>query len=48
MAFSLAHLALHQLIKQDSGELRLQLRTAPLENDAQSEQLAQLLHQHFV
>ncbi|XEV15021.1 nucleoid-associated protein YejK (plasmid) [Vibrio alginolyticus] len=48
MAFSLAHLALHQLIKQDSGELHLQLRTAPLENDAQSEQLAQLLHQHFV
>ncbi|MDF4706674.1 nucleoid-associated protein, partial [Vibrio parahaemolyticus] len=48
MAFSLAHLALHQLIKQDSGELRLQLRTAPLENDAQSEQLAQLLHQYFV
>ncbi|EJE8675986.1 nucleoid-associated protein YejK [Vibrio parahaemolyticus] len=48
MALSLAHLALHQLIQSEAGELRLQLRSAPLDNDAHSEQLTQLLHQHFV
>ncbi len=48
MAITLSHLALHQLIKAEDDELRLQLRSAPLDNDAQSEQLAQLLHQHFV
>ncbi|WP_407546947.1 nucleoid-associated protein YejK [Vibrio parahaemolyticus] len=48
MAWSLAHLALHQLIQSETGELRLQLRSAPLDNDAHSEQLTQLLHQHFV
>ncbi|HBC3521480.1 TPA: nucleoid-associated protein, partial [Vibrio parahaemolyticus] len=42
------HLALHQLIQSEAGELRLQLRSAPLDNDAHSEQLTQLLHQHFV
>ncbi|WP_045499000.1 nucleoid-associated protein [Vibrio hyugaensis] len=44
MSLQLHHLALHQLIKQAQGELRLQLRSAPLEGDAHSEQL----HQHFI
>ncbi|EHJ9984936.1 nucleoid-associated protein YejK [Vibrio parahaemolyticus] len=48
MAMTLFHLALNQLIQSEEGELRLQLRSAPLDNDAHSEQLTQLLHQHFV
>lgn len=48
MSIQLTHLTLHQLIKSQEGELRLQLRSEPLANDAQSEQLAQLLHQQFI
>ena len=48
MSIQLTHLTLHQLIKSQESELRLQLRSEPLANDAQSEQLAQLLHQQFI
>ena len=48
MNILLSHLTLHQLVKQSDGELRLQLRRTPLDNDPQSEQLTQLLHQHFI
>ena len=48
MSVQLHHLALHQLIRKTQDELHLQLRSAPLGSDAHSEQLAALLHQHFI
>ena len=48
MAIILSHLSLHQLVKQDDGELHLQLRPTPLDNDPHSEGLTEQLHQHFV
>ncbi|ANU39472.1 Nucleoid-associated protein (plasmid) [Vibrio scophthalmi] len=48
MPITLSHLSLHQLVKQDDGELHLQLRPTPLDNDPHSEGLTEQLHQHFV
>lgn len=48
MNVQLNHLALHQLVKNEQGELCLQLRSAPLESNAQAEQLTALLHRHFI
>ncbi|MFM2591259.1 nucleoid-associated protein YejK [Vibrio sp. TBV020] len=48
MSIALSHIALHQLMKNDIGELQLQVRSAPLENDANSLQLTELLHRQFV
>ena len=36
MNVQLNHLALHQLVKNEQGELCLQLRSAPLESNAQA------------
>lgn len=48
MSIELSHIILHQLNAREEGDLQLQLRSTPLENDANSTQLMEQMHQQFV
>lgn len=48
MSIELSHIILHQLNAREEGDLQLQLRSTPLNNDANSTQLMEQMHQQFV